>query len=199
MSKIKTFIAIRHSLVIRGLMHYLYHVLPEPEIEIVDIMYLMNHKNPEEKLVLILEPELISDPKQVTIEKIYRNYRQSKLISLSGDALSISIGSYFDENLLYTDPEEILVEKLRCIYNSCGEDSQQESGSSILSEREKEVLRQVALGHTNKEISNTLSISTHTVITHRKNITAKLGIKTIAGLTVYAVLNGIISSDETIF
>jgi DNA-binding CsgD family transcriptional regulator len=52
------------------------------------------------------------------------------------------------------------------------------------------------LGLTNKEISEKLFISTHTVITHRKNITAKLGIKTIAGLTMYAAINGIVSRDE---
>ena len=41
----------------------------------------------------------------------------------------------------------------------------------------------------NKEIADRLSISIHTVITHRKNITRKTGIKTVAGLTVYALLN----------
>jgi len=65
-----------------------------------------------------------------------------------------------------------------------------------LSQREIDVLKQVALGLTNKEISDLLNISMHTVITHRKNITAKLGIKTIAGLTVYAVLNNIIHPEE---
>ena len=68
--------------------------------------------------------------------------------------------------------------------------------NSIISDREHEVLRLVALGLTNKEISDELHISIHTVISHRKNITAKLGIKTIAGLAVYAVLNGIISAEE---
>jgi DNA-binding CsgD family transcriptional regulator len=68
--------------------------------------------------------------------------------------------------------------------------------TGLLSEREKEVLRGVALGLTNREISDELHISAHTVITHRKNISGKLGIKTIAGLAVYAVLNGIIASEE---
>ena len=65
-----------------------------------------------------------------------------------------------------------------------------------LSHREKEVLKLVALGLTNKVIAEKLYISTHTVITHRKNITAKLGIKTIAGLTVYAVINKLITPEE---
>lgn len=66
-----------------------------------------------------------------------------------------------------------------------------------ISDREKQILRQIALGQTNKEIAENLYISTHTVITHRKNITKKLGIKTVSGLTVYAILNNIISIDES--
>lgn len=65
-----------------------------------------------------------------------------------------------------------------------------------LSIRETDVLKQVALGFTNKEIAERLFISQHTVITHRKNITQKLGIKTISGLTVYAILNNIVSMEE---
>lgn len=67
-----------------------------------------------------------------------------------------------------------------------------------ISHREKEVLRLVAVGLTNKEIGDKLFISSHTVITHRKNITAKLGIKTIAGLTMYALINHLIVPEEKI-
>ena len=65
-----------------------------------------------------------------------------------------------------------------------------------LSEREKTILRYVALGHTNREIAEKLFISMHTVITHRKNITRKLGIKTVSGLTVYAILNHLIEMND---
>jgi len=65
-----------------------------------------------------------------------------------------------------------------------------------LSEREQDVIREIALGRTNKEIADNLFISAHTVITHRKNITRKLGIKTVSGLTVYAILNKIIQMEE---
>ncbi len=67
---------------------------------------------------------------------------------------------------------------------------------SELSEREKTILMLVARGMTNKEIAEKLFLSTHTVITHRKNITNKLGIKSISGLTVYAILNDIIRIEE---
>lgn len=65
-----------------------------------------------------------------------------------------------------------------------------------LTPREKLILKHVALGHTNKEIAAKLYISTHTVISHRKNITRKLDIKTVSGLTVYAILNGIIKMED---
>ena len=61
-----------------------------------------------------------------------------------------------------------------------------------LSAREKEILVCVAKGMLNKEIADAENISIHTVITHRKNITRKTGIKTVAGLTVYALLNNLI-------
>lgn len=68
--------------------------------------------------------------------------------------------------------------------------------SSELSEREMEILKDVALGMSNKEIAEKNYISPHTVITHRKNITRKLGIKTVSGLTIYAIINKLIGMDE---
>lgn len=66
------------------------------------------------------------------------------------------------------------------------------SADSQLSQREREVLRELAGGKTNKEIADTLCISINTVITHRKNISSKLGIHGVSGLSLYAVMNGII-------
>lgn len=65
-----------------------------------------------------------------------------------------------------------------------------------LSEREKEILVSVARGMLNKEIADKLDISINTVITHRKNITRKTGIRTVAGLTVYAILNNLIDINS---
>lgn len=62
-----------------------------------------------------------------------------------------------------------------------------------LSSRELEVLRLIAQGLINKEISDQLNISINTVQSHRKNISAKLGIKSTSGLSFYALMNGLIS------
>lgn len=65
-----------------------------------------------------------------------------------------------------------------------------------LSDREKEILVSVAEGLLNKEIADRHNISVNTVITHRKNITRKIGIKTVAGLTAYAILNNLIDINS---
>ena len=65
-----------------------------------------------------------------------------------------------------------------------------------LSERELDVLRLIALGFLNKEVADKLNISLNTVLSHRKNITAKLGIKTVSGLISYCITHGYISADE---
>ncbi len=64
-----------------------------------------------------------------------------------------------------------------------------------LSEREIEVLVQMVKGLANKEIADKLNISIHTVISHRKNITDKTGIKSLSGLTIYAITKKIIPLD----
>ncbi len=62
--------------------------------------------------------------------------------------------------------------------------------------REQEVLAELARGLSNKEVADRLHISTHTVISHRKNIMRKTGFKTVQGLTFYALHNGLISQDD---
>lgn len=60
----------------------------------------------------------------------------------------------------------------------------------ILSDREIEVMSLIVQGYINKEIADRLNIGLATVITHRKNIMDKLGIKSVSALTIYAVMHG---------
>lgn len=71
-----------------------------------------------------------------------------------------------------------------------------EDEAADLSERERDVLRRVAMGLSNKEIADKMFISVNTVMTHRRNIARKTGIHAAAGLTIYAIVHGIVSVDE---
>lgn len=74
-----------------------------------------------------------------------------------------------------------------------------ENDKETLSARELDVLRLVALGFINKEVADRLNISLNTVLTHRKNIASKLGIKTVSGWVFYCISNNYISADDIEF
>ncbi len=65
-----------------------------------------------------------------------------------------------------------------------------------LSDREKEIIVCIVKGMSNKQIADALCISVHTVITHRRNIVAKLQIHSAAGLTIYAIVNKLVDLSE---
>ncbi len=85
--------------------------------------------------------------------------------------------------------EDRIVEAIAAILKKLRHSNSTQSG---LSSREIEVLKLVAQGMTNKEIADNLTISINTVLSHRKNISAKLGIKSVSGLCIYAMMNGIV-------
>lgn len=112
------------------------------------------------------------------------------------------IYSYFDIELLNNfndtisilEPIELITQKLNKSFNqsNCNDISHEH-----LSDREIEVLVQLVKGLSNKEIAEKLCISIHTVISHRKKIIEKTGIKSLSGLTIYAISNKIIPFDTT--
>ena len=65
-----------------------------------------------------------------------------------------------------------------------------------LTPREREVLRLIVLGKKNREIATQLNVTLATIITHRKNFIEKLRIKSVSGLTIYAVTHGIVRAEE---
>lgn len=71
-----------------------------------------------------------------------------------------------------------------------------EGSREMLSDREKEIVGCIVRGMTNKEVAEKLYISLNTVLTHRKNISRKLNIHSIAGLTIYAIAGGLVNLDE---
>lgn len=72
----------------------------------------------------------------------------------------------------------------------------EEGGESTLSPREREVVSCLAMGLSNKEIASKLNISINTVITHRKNIATKLSIHSVAGITIYAIVNNLVDINS---
>lgn len=94
-----------------------------------------------------------------------------------------------------TKTQEEIVNQLEKLFASKLKQKVEDNQES-LSIREIEVLKLVASGYINKQIADNLYISSHTVISHRKNITRKLGINTVSGLTVYALINGLITADD---
>ena len=79
--------------------------------------------------------------------------------------------------------------------DSVSDKPKQDNGNE-LSVREQEILTAVAKGKSNKEIADEFNLSIHTVITHRKNISHKLGINSISGLTIYAIINKLIDVTD---
>ncbi|MCM1518353.1 MAG: response regulator transcription factor [Pseudoflavonifractor sp.] len=91
------------------------------------------------------------------------------------------------------DSASRIVERLQDLLADCPQDS---PAPSPLSQREIDVLSLVAKGHINKEIADELSISLNTVLSHRKNITSKLGIRSVSGLAFYAIMHGYVSGSD---
>lgn len=127
------------------------------------------------------------------IDLINRPEAGYRFIQLITDPTALKDNSSSD-TIFLDDSQSLIIEKVRNCINSFS--PEKSNAVSSLTERETEVLKLVSLGNASKEIADKLNISTHTVITHRKNITEKLGIKSISGLTVYAILNKIIDTDE---
>ncbi len=109
------------------------------------------------------------------------------------------IYSFFDDDLLHKFDDTLSVNaSLNQIYHKLGQinNSTEKSQQEDLSDREIEVLIQLVKGLANKEIADKLNISIHTVISHRKNITDKTGIKSLSGLTIYAITKKIVPLDH---
>lgn len=101
-----------------------------------------------------------------------------------------------DGYIHYQDNKEKILDLIQEILSKKNKNKVPDKNADTISSREKNILKHIALGLTNKEIADQLFISIHTVVTHRKNITQKLGIKSVSGLTVYAILHNLISMDE---
>lgn len=121
---------------------------------------------------------------------------QLKCIALLAAIVPDELVKQFDDYIsLYHDFDEIK-QKLEALLHAPDEEEPDEDETQNLSSREKEIVICVVKGMTNREIADRLCISTHTVITHRRNIARKLQIHTASGLTIYAIVNKLVELSE---
>lgn len=144
--------------------------------------------------MLIVNPlQFVNREKE--IKKIRRSY---PLLSVAG----IDFGIMQKQSLLtdlsfslYDSVEHIIHSLSRLDKKNHAATGQKEENDN-LSKREMEVLTGLVNGMLNKEIADSLNISIHTVVRHRKNITQKTGIRSQSGLTIYAISKKIVSIED---
>ncbi|MBR2063768.1 MAG: response regulator transcription factor [Bacteroidales bacterium] len=144
--------------------------------------------------VIIIDPLVFDYVSRANVRTRLAEHSNAAVVALKTVPLEDEQIRQFDGTIsMYDDPVTV-VRKLR--ESLALHEEIPDSEGHDLSQREKEILVCVAKGMLNKEIADYCNLSIHTVITHRKNITRKTGIKTIAGLTVYALLNNLIDSNS---
>lgn len=179
-----------------GLIRYLEDI---NQIQIVSV--LESAESLQEKIIVHNPDLLIINPLIIGYNNInfFRQLTQNNPNILCVPLITTYIDRVFLKNFKDTielvDSKQKVVNKIINLLNN-NEETTNQNDTVELSNRETEVLVRVAKGMTNKDISEVLNISVHTVITHRKNIVKKTGIKSVSGLTVYALLNNLIDESE---
>lgn len=144
--------------------------------------------------VIIINPSYIQNNIR-EFRKLKKTYINLYWIGLVYNYYDNEILALFDKVISITDFPDAIYHNIEGITTSKTEVTSDLSEDQ-LSEREIDVLIQLVNGLSNKEIADKLSISVHTVISHRKNISLKTGIKSQSGLTIYAITKNIISIDS---
>ena len=144
--------------------------------------------------LLVVDPAIFDIRTRTGGKDLIKNGINVPVIALITNAMDASLISAYDGAIYLTDKSDEIEQKLAATMRA--DPSDPRGDGEELSAREKEILVCVAKGMLNKEIADHFNISIYTVITHRKNITRKTGIKTVAGLTVYALLNNLIDMNS---
>ena len=147
--------------------------------------------------ILIINPLLFNYSRRATLRAEFDNYPELRLIGLVTSYLESQHLRQFSGIIELNDDLQRVKSTINQVVNTLQSDGD-EPDTDPLSDREKEVLICLSKGLKNNEIADTLNISVQTVITHRKNIVRKTGIKSVAALTVYAILNNLIEEKDII-
>ena len=146
--------------------------------------------------LVLIDPVVFDFQKRHALHSYFENLPDATLVAIIyGFIEPETLKQYHGSIHIYDDSRKI-IRQLRQAMDDRTRDPEPTGESYELPDRESEILVSVAKGMTNKEIADAHHISVHTVISHRKNITRKTGIKTVSGLTVYALLNNLIDQSE---
>ena len=141
--------------------------------------------------IVIINPCMVHN-RLVEFARIKQQYPVISWISLVYAHYDVQLLHQFQDTISILDTTDTIVNKLE-------KPAQNASGQVLrkqLSEREVDVLTQLVNGLSNKEIAEALCISVHTVISHRKNIVEKTGIRSLPGLTIFAISQKITSVNS---
>ncbi|MBR4156092.1 MAG: response regulator transcription factor [Bacteroidales bacterium] len=192
----KIVIAEPSPIVSAGLLRFFEDLNQLQVVSVIDNVDDLNDKmivyNPD---VLIVNPLMMGYTNNNIIRQINQNYPDTICVALVTTFIDKSLLRYFKEIIELSDNKQRVANKIFNLINN-NDDSMLQNESVDLSNRETDVLICVAKGMTNKDISDMLNISVHTVVTHRKNIVKKTGIKSVSGLTVYALLNNLVEESD---
>ena len=145
--------------------------------------------------LLVIDPAMLGFQNREFIAQLTKEFPSITIVALATTCLDHTLLAPYDGVIELHDTRSKIIGKLNEFTKS---DNERKSDDVELSKRETDVLIAVAKGMMNKEIAEQMNISIHTVITHRKNITRKTGIKSVSGLTVYALLNNLIDESALI-
>ena len=145
--------------------------------------------------ILLVNPAVVSVCKKFAPRSLLPPHSNALVAAINYACLAPEVLEGFGCVIDLYDDAPRIAHKLRQAALALEGRDEEAKGGIELSEREKEILTAVAGGLSNKEIADQHCISVHTVVSHRKNITRKTGIHTVAGLTLYAVFNNLIAQD----
>ena len=144
--------------------------------------------------VVLVDPSLFAYASRTNVKSHMADFSSAAVVAVCTGVWDEESLKQYDGVIGLMDAPTSIIRKVRTALE--GRTETVKSEGEELSAREKEILICVAKGMLNKEIADLYNISIYTVITHRKNITRKTGIKTVAGLTVYALLNNLIDMNS---
>lgn len=144
--------------------------------------------------IVLINPSFIQNNVKA-YHTLKNQFENTKWIGLVYAYYEQQILSLFDATITISDSLETIIGIVSKIINTTDSNALEQIQDN-LTERENDVLKLLVSGMANKEIADKLNISINTVITHRKNISQKTGIKSVSGLTIYAVVKKIITLEN---